>query len=120
MKYKWLDNHLLSQKKVVKEYQNDWKAYKYMVSDKMFAMYGTDKTGKDIITLKLDPDYGRELREHYKGIIIPGYYMNKDHWNSIYLENDISKKLISELVDLSYGLVFNSLTKKKQKEINGE
>jgi len=120
MKYKWLDKHLLSQNKTVKEYQKEWEAYKYMIADKMFAMYGRDKSGKDIITLKLNPDYGIELREHYKGIIIPGYYMNKYHWNSIYLESDLTEEFICKLVDQSYQLIFNSLTKKKQKEITGE
>jgi predicted DNA-binding protein (MmcQ/YjbR family) len=54
-----------------------------MIRDKLFAMYGSDKKGREIITLKLESMHGQFLREQYKGDIVPGYYMNKVHWNSV-------------------------------------
>ncbi len=84
MKYEWLDAYLLDKPHAVKEWQEDWQVNKFMVGGKMFAMWGGDKTGKEIITLKLEPARGEFLRNQYEDII-PGYYMNKLHWNSLYL-----------------------------------
>ena len=69
-----------------------------------------------LITLKLEPVEGAFLREQYSDII-PGYYMNKDHWNSIKADGNIPDDLLKELLDKSYWLVFEKLTKKKQKEL---
>lgn len=49
--------------------------------------------------------------------IIPGYYMNKTHWNSIYLDADIPSSFVEELIEHSYQLVFHKLTKKAQQAI---
>lgn len=69
-----------------------------------------------IITLKLDPMEGEFLRSQFKDII-PGYYMNKTHWNSIKADGDISDDMLKDLMDKSYELVLGGLSKKKQKEI---
>ena len=69
--------------------------------------------------LKLEPQEGRFFREQYEDII-PGYYMNKEHWNSIRLEGSVPAELIRELAEKSYRLVLHGLSKKKQKEILGE
>ena len=71
---------------------------------------------KDIISLKLEPTYGQFLRKEYKDIV-PGYYLNKEHWNSIDLNGDVEDTLLKELIDQSYLLILKSLTKAKQKEI---
>ena len=48
--------------------------------------------------------------------IIPGYYMNKTHWNSIYLDADIPSSFVEELIEHSYQLVFK-MNKKSQHNI---
>ena len=101
------------------DYQVDWQADRYHVGGKMFAMIGGDSEGKPIITLKCEPKRAEELRETYKGII-PGYYMNKTHWNSIYFDSNLSTDLIENLIQHSYNLIFEKLTKKVQKEIRME
>ena len=83
MKYAWFEKHCTSKKGAYKEYKAEWEVYRYMIRDKMFVMHGGDKDGKEIITLKLEPMVGQILREAYKGDIVPGYYMNKEHWNSV-------------------------------------
>jgi predicted DNA-binding protein (MmcQ/YjbR family) len=60
-----------------KEFKKEWKAIRYMVGGKMFALQGDDNTTRPIITLKLLPADGNFLRTQYKDII-PGYYMNKN------------------------------------------
>ena len=56
-----------------------------------------------------------ELRESHQGIQ-PGYHMNKTHWNSVYLNEDVSDQLLVELIDHSYELVYASLPKKVRNE----
>jgi predicted DNA-binding protein (MmcQ/YjbR family) len=54
--------------------------------------------------VKCNPDRSIELREEYASII-PGYHMNKKHWNTIILDGTVTSKLIYELIDHSYQLV---------------
>ena len=101
---------------VVKEYKEEWRAYLLKVADKMFVLLGEDKEKKSIISLKCDPELAIQLRGEYDEIV-PGYYLNKVHWNSIDLHGKLEKEKIEKLINHSYELVFSSLTKKKQKEI---
>lgn len=117
MKYFWLDDYLLKKAGVTKDFKIEWNWTRYLLDDKMFAALCKDAEGKDVlITLKLEPVEGAFLREQYLDII-PGYYMNKDHWNSIKADGNIPDDLLKELLDKSYWLVFEKLTKKKQKEL---
>lgn len=86
------------------------------VGKKIFFL--TDVSSNDLrINLKCNPFIAQDLREEYKGII-PGYHMNKKHWNTVYIKSDVPKEKILELIDHSYTLVFNSLTKKEREHIN--
>jgi len=67
------------------------------------------------ISLKNDPEKNIELRAHYPAII-PGYHLNKEHWNSVNLDGTVPPDLIKELIDKSYQLIVQSLPKKKQEE----
>ncbi|MBU9905319.1 MmcQ/YjbR family DNA-binding protein, partial [Thomasclavelia ramosa] len=49
--------------------------------------------------------------------IIPGYYMNKKHWNSIKVNGSISDQLLKDMLDEAYELVLSSFSKKRQLEI---
>jgi len=64
---------------------------------------------------KCDPERAILLREEYASII-PGYHMNKKHWNTIILDGTIPSSLILELVDHSYDLVSRSTGKNQNKE----
>lgn len=48
---------------------------------------------------------------------ISGYYMNKEHWNSLYLQGDVPDEIVKDMLDKSYNLVLASLSKKLQREI---
>ncbi|MFY4776646.1 MmcQ/YjbR family DNA-binding protein [Metabacillus sp. RGM 3146] len=98
------------------DYQPDWQADRYHIGGKMFAMIGGDSKGKPIITLKCNPVRAEELREMYESII-PGYYMNKTHWNSLYLDSSLPYDLVENLIQHSYQLVLEKLPKKIQREI---
>lgn len=103
---------------VTHDYKTEWDADRYLVGGKMFALIGADARGKPLISLKCDPVRAEELRESHEGVI-PGYYLNKTHWNSIYFDANLPEELWEKLVVHSYELVFQSLPKKVQKEIRG-
>jgi len=116
MKYEWIDAYCLAKKGVEKDYKPEWNATRYMINGKMFAMQGGDKEGTAIITVKLEPAFGTFLRNQYKDIT-PGYYMNKEHWNSLYLDGEVPDEVVKEMLDQAYQLILNGLSKKAQKEI---
>jgi len=117
MNYPWLDEYCCSKAGAVKDFQEDWEVDRFTVGGKMFAMVGADKSGfRAIVTLKLEPERGQLLRETHPDII-PGYYMNKDHWNSVHLDGAVPDDVLREMVDISHGLVLRSLSKKLQAEI---
>ncbi len=115
-KYSWLNDYCLSLTGARKDYQTDWEATRYLIDNKMFLMVGENKEKKLIITLKLAPEFGYMMRQEYSDII-PGYYMNKEHWNSIYIDGAVPDDLLRDMVTKSHGLIFSSLTKKRQKEL---
>jgi predicted DNA-binding protein (MmcQ/YjbR family) len=81
----------------------------FKVGGKMFALAGLNEF--DSINLKSDPQRAVELRETFQGVL-PGYHMNKKHWNTIKVDSDVPEKLIQELIDHSYELVYNYLPKR--------
>ena len=118
MKYIWLDEYCTAKQGATKEFKEDWNATRYLIGGKMFAMQGMDNTARSIITLKLHPSEGDFLRRQYADII-PGYYMNKEHWNSVYLDGAVPDNVLRDMIDKSYNILFASLTKKAQNEIAG-
>lgn len=118
MKYDWIDAYLLAKQGVTKDLQPDWNWVRYQIGGKMFAAVCLDEQNRPYyITLKLEPMEGDFLRQQYEDIL-PGYYMNKVHWNSIRADGNVPDNLMRELLDKSYKLVLGGLSKKKQKEIS--
>ena len=119
MNYPWLDEYMLSKNGVVKEFKAEWNTDRYMLKDKMVGLYSTDSEGREVITLKCEPDFGEMLRKNFSDIR-PGYYMNKTHWNSLDLNGNVPDEIVKQMADNSYDLIFSSHTKKMQKEISEE
>lgn len=122
MHYEWLDNYLLSKIGVGKDYKIEWGWHRYLVGGNMFAAIcqpGPEHKGYDcreLVTLKCEPLLAEALRAEYPDII-PGFYMDKRNWNSIFLDGDVPENVLRDLCDRSYRLVFGKLTKKLRNEI---
>lgn len=117
MKYNWIDEYLLSKPGVTKDLQESWNWIRYKIGDKMFAAICLDDQNQPYyITLKLEPMDGDFLRSQYEDII-PGYYCNKVHWNSIKPDGAVPDDLMKDMLDKSYDLILKSFSKKKQREI---
>lgn len=100
---------------VTEEFPFDESTLVFKVMGKMFALSSL-KEIESRANLKCDPDKAEELREEYADVI-PGYHMNKKHWNTVYLEREIDDNMIRELIDHSYDLVVSKLTKKLKEEL---
>ena len=117
MKYTWIDAFLMEKLGVMKDLQEDWNWIRYQIGGKMFAAVCLDDDDRPYyITLKLEPLEGEFWRKQYEDII-PGYYMNKTHWNSVKADGEVPDDILKDLLEKSYQIVFGSLSKKKQKEI---
>ena len=68
------------------------------------------------VSLKCDPQLAVNLREKYE-TVLPGYHLNKKHWNTITCNDDVDVSLLCAWIDESYELVFHSLTKKVQAQL---
>lgn len=117
MNYPWIDDYLLKKKGVTKDLKQEWNWIRYMVGEKLFCAVCLDEDGKPYyITLKLSPEHGDAIRQMYPDVI-PGYYMNKVHWNSVKADGQVPEEVMKKMLDEAYTLVLSGLTKKKQAEI---
>lgn len=93
-------------------YREEWDCEYFEVAGKYFCLLGENKAGELIMTVKNLPETNELLREQYS-FIVPGYYTNKTHWNSIMLEEtSFSMKELSGYLRQSYELIVAKLPKK--------
>lgn len=81
----------------------------YKVIGRMFALLAWEEDPLKI-TLKCDPEHAQALRAMFPAVQ-PGYYMNKEHWNTITLDDSIRDEILFEMIDDSYDLVVKRLKK---------
>ena len=75
----------------------------FKVGGKMFALTDPGEYPARL-NLKCDPDRAISLRDEYESVL-PGYHMNKKHWNTILLDGSLPSSMVRELIDHSYALV---------------
>ncbi len=107
-------NYCLSKKGVTESLPFDEDSPVYKVMGKMFLI--SSLTIPYFINVKCEPEKAIELRERYDAVK-PGYHMNKQNWNSVYLDNSVEDNLIYEWIDDSYELIVKSLKKSLQEEL---
>lgn len=101
--------YCMAKKGVTEEFPFDNDTLVFKVKGKIFALANVSNFAS--INLKCDPELAVELRDQYAAVV-PGYHMNKKHWNTIVLDGSIQGKLLKTWIDHSYNLVVLSLPKK--------
>lgn len=104
----------LSLKGVTEYFPFDEVTLVFKVGGKMFLLANLD--GDLSINIKCSPDKAIELRERYPAVM-PGYHMNKQHWNTIMMDGSIGVDAINGWIVDSYNLIVASLPKSKRMEI---
>jgi predicted DNA-binding protein (MmcQ/YjbR family) len=107
-----LRQYCLSKKGVLEDFPFGETTLVFKVGGKIFLLTNLFQTPLQF-NAKADPEKIPDLRERYDSIR-PGYHMNKQHWNTITIDGGLSEKMIRELIDESYRLVFASLSQKMQ------
>ena len=81
----------------------------FKVNNKAFLLLPLD--AEDLrFNVKCDPELALELREQFT-CVVPGYHMNKKHWNTIVVDGSVASKQIKEWIDHSYELVKGKIKK---------
>ena len=111
-------DYCLAKKGVTESFPFDEQTLVFKVMGKMFALSGLEHQPAKA-NLKCDPERSIELREEYDGLITPGFHMSKLHWNTVELEMNLPHDLLLGLIDHSYDLVVNGLTKKGKEQLKG-
>jgi predicted DNA-binding protein (MmcQ/YjbR family) len=111
-------DYCLAKKGVTEHFPFDEDTLVFKVGGKMFALSSLSgwENNEPSVNLKCELERALELRAEYEGVK-PGYHMSKVHWNTVSVNKDVPTRLLRELIDLSYDLIFKSLTKKLQAEI---
>ncbi len=119
MQYDWLHDYCMAKSGTEFDHQPDWNWDRYMLFGKLYAaLCYSDETGEPLyLTVKTEPMEGDFLRRQYPDIL-PGYYMNHVHWNSIRYGGAVPDELAKALVDKSYGLIYSKLTKKQKRDVS--
>ncbi|MBC7268186.1 MmcQ/YjbR family DNA-binding protein [Streptomyces broussonetiae] len=80
----------------------------FKVCGKLFAL--TDLGARPLtVNLKCDPEDAVRLRADHEGLVVPGYHMNKRHWNTVTADGALPDRLLRELIEDSYDLVVAGL-----------
>ena len=81
----------------------------YKVVGKVFLLIAPE-SAPPTISVKCEPDLAIELRAEYEAVI-PGYHLNKKHWNTVILDGTIPDDEVEEMVSHSYERVVAGLPK---------
>lgn len=108
-------NYLLAKPEAEETYPFGLDVAVYKVKHKMFATL-SEKDGVANMNLKCDPQEALALRDIFDSVI-PGYHMNKKHWNTIILDGSIPTGEIKRMIDNSFLLVVQGMPKKERQLI---
>lgn len=113
-----LRDYCMSMTGVYEEFPFGPQAAVYKVKAKMFALIPVDENPQTI-SLKCDPVEAAILRQNYESVI-PGYHLNKKHWNTVTVNGDIEDEYIREMIEDSYILVRQKLKKMERLQLEKE
>ncbi|OIJ90922.1 MmcQ/YjbR family DNA-binding protein [Streptomyces colonosanans] len=98
----------LSFNAVVEDFPFNPETSVFKVQGRLFALTNLDAQPLKV-NLKCDPEDAVRLRGEYEGLIVPGWHMNKRHWNTVTVDGKLPDGLVRELVEDSYDLVVAGL-----------
>lgn len=96
-------NYVLQKEEVEECFPFGEETLVFKTGSKIFLLIGLDNAELRF-NVKCDPDRAIELREAYPDNVLPGYHMNKKHWNTI-VAHGLKNALLKEMIDHSYELV---------------
>jgi len=110
-----LSNYCLSKKSTYEDHPFGIHPLVIKVCDKIFAIINTGSVPLTI-SLKCDPLLAESLRQQYESVR-PGYHLNKQHWNTVTLCNNVPDDELRWMIDHSYYCVIKKLSKSQRDEL---
>lgn len=110
MNIETLREYCLSKKSVTEGFPFGEDTLVFKVMGKIFLLISLRMVPLQF-NVKSKPEEAIALREHYESVL-PGYHMNKNHWNTVIVDGNIPVGVIRKMIDDSYKLVVQSLPKK--------
>jgi predicted DNA-binding protein (MmcQ/YjbR family) len=90
----------------------------FKIAGKMFALSQLAEHPLRV-SLKCEPQLAEQLRETHPAVI-PGYHLNKRHWNTVIIDGSIPEQMIKEMIEDSYDLVVSKLPISRRRALNWE
>jgi predicted DNA-binding protein (MmcQ/YjbR family) len=87
----------------------------FKVAGKMFAISRL-RADPLRVSLKCEPGLAQRLRQTHAAVI-PGYHLNKRHWNTVVLDGSLADQMIKDMIEDSYDLVVSSLSLARQRKL---
>ncbi|HUZ58952.1 MAG TPA: MmcQ/YjbR family DNA-binding protein [Hanamia sp.] len=103
-----LREYVLSLKNVTESFPFGEDTLVFKTNHKIFLLVSLSSSPLQF-NIKCDPDYAIELREQYS-CILPGYHMNKKHWNTIIIDGTLTKTQLKNFIKDSYELVVGKIS----------
>ncbi len=104
----------MNKKRVTESFPFDETTLVFKIMGKMFVLLNLDDDPS--MNLKCDPEEAITLRESYEAVL-PGYHMNKTHWNTVLLNGSIPSSLLKKWIDDSYDLVVKKLPRSSKEQL---
>ena len=109
-----LRDYCLSLPQVEEKFPFDQTTLVFYIAGKMFCLANIEEF--DSVNVKCNPETAIELRANYEAVT-PGYHMNKKHWNTVKINQDVKDTQIKQWIKDSYNLVIITLPKSKQPDL---
>ena len=87
----------------------------FKVADKMFALSRLRQSPLRV-SLKCEPLLAEQLREAHPAVL-PGYHLNKKHWNTVIIDGSVPEEMIKDMVEDSYDLVVSQLSRARRRAL---
>lgn len=117
MNHKQVEEYILAKPGAKLDYPFGEEVAVYKIQGKMFALIA-EKSDPLRLSLKCEPLLAVTLREKYESVM-PGYHLNKKHWNTLVLTGQLSNQEVFDLINHSYQLVLDGLSQEDQDKLSG-
>ena len=88
----------------------------FKVAGKMFALSRLESDPPLRVSLKCEPLLAEQLREVHAAVL-PGYHLNKRHWNTVVLDGSLPDQMVREMIEDSYDLVVSGLSAARRRAL---
>src|SRR5205814_6795139 len=87
----------------------------FKVAGKMFAVSQLGASSLRV-SLKCEPHLAEALRAAHPAVL-PGYHLNKRHWNTVIMDGSVPDDAIRDMIEDSYDLVVSKLPRARRRAL---